>query len=103
MTFARALTNPWVRQRAVRVWDLLRPRVSSVRFWALQLLGLVLAGALWIAVTGWFARGELLQVRDAGTAARTAAARGRPARRHRRGRAAAGARRPRAGPHQRSR
>ncbi|MER7279690.1 DUF4012 domain-containing protein [Dactylosporangium sp. NPDC000244] len=76
MTLPRTLSNPWVRQRAVRLRELLLPRVRSVRFWALVLLGLLLAGALWIAVTGWFARGELNRVRDAAVAARAAAARG---------------------------
>nr|BFE65773.1 hypothetical protein GCM10020063_102990 [Dactylosporangium thailandense] len=76
MTLPRTLSNPWVRQRAVRLRELLLPRVRSVRFWALVLLGLLLAGALWIAVTGWFARGELNRVREAAAAARAAAARG---------------------------
>jgi hypothetical protein len=65
MTFARALTDPRIRRRAVHLGRLLLPQVRSLRFWILVTLGLLLAGALWIAVTGRFAKGE---VREAATA-----------------------------------
>ncbi|WP_433209648.1 DUF4012 domain-containing protein [Dactylosporangium sp. CS-047395] len=73
---ALSSARAWVWPQAARVWDVLRPRVRSVRFWALVTLGLLLAAAVWIAVTGWLARGELGGVRAAATEARAAAARG---------------------------
>ncbi|WP_433050343.1 DUF4012 domain-containing protein [Dactylosporangium sp. CS-033363] len=73
---ALSSAGAWLGHGAGRLWNVLRPRVRSVRFWALVTLGLLLAAALWIAITGWLARGELGDVRAAATDARAAAGRG---------------------------